>query len=449
MLQQAIQHYHNLMTNRLAKVSQEHLDEQQQRYGLYFGERPLCTVLRPRFFTHAQYRFIQQRVKLLMAAFDRAYRLALVDRPFRDQFGLLEWEEALVDFDPGFRAPSPVSRLDAFYLTDSEQLLFTEYNAEVPAAPAYNDVLTQAFYCMPIMRKFAKEYQVKPLPARPFTLHALLEVYYSWPYREGPPQVAILDWSDVPTYSEFVLFDKYFAENGIASRIVDPRECEYRDGKLMAGDFHITLIYKRVLIDELVQRMGMDSPVMRAVKDHAVCMINPFRCKILYKKSSFAVLSDERNERYFTETERAAIDAHIPWTRRVEERYTRFGDAPVDLIPFIVKYKDRFALKPNDDYGGRGIVLGWTVDQSVWEDAVRAAMKFPYVVQERIILPTEPYPSFVDGRLQITDRLLDTAPFVFNGAYMDGCLTRLSTDPLINVTAGGGSTVPTFIIEER
>ena len=35
----------------------------------------------------------------------------------------------------------------------------------------------------------------------------------------------------------------------------------------------------------------------------------------------------------------------------------------------------------------------------------------------------------------------DTNPFVFYGDYVDGCLTRLSTEALLNVTAGGGSTV--------
>ena len=77
------------------------------------------------------------------------------------------------------------------------------------------------------------------------------------------------------------------------------------------------------------------------------------------------------------------------------------------------------------------------------------ALTTPYVVQERIPIPEEPYPSMVDGRLQIYDRMLDTAPFVFYGDYVDGCLTRLSNDPLLNVSAGGGSSVPTFVVEKR
>jgi hypothetical protein len=216
----------------------------------------------------------------------------------------------------------------------------------------------------------------------------------------------------------------------------------------VAGDFHITLIYKRVLINELLERGGPDQPVVRAVRDGAVCMVNPFRCKALYKKASLAVLSDEANTRLFS-AEQQAIAAHIPWTRVVEERHTRYQGQEADLVPFILANRDRLVLKPNDDYGGKGIVLGWTVDGPRWEQAVRAALAQPYVVQERIALPHEPFPALVGGKVHLSERMLDTAPFVCAGAYADGCLTRIATDPLLNVSAGGGSTVPTFVVEPR
>ena len=103
-----------------------------------------------------------------------------------------------------------------------------------------------------------------------------------------------------------------------------PREVEYRNGKLRAGDFEIDLIYKRVLISELVEWGGLDSDVIRAVRAGDVCMVNPFACKMLYKKASLAVLSDERNARLFNREEQHAISLHIPWTRVVEERRTQF-----------------------------------------------------------------------------------------------------------------------------
>ncbi len=123
-------------------------------------------------------------------------------------------------------------------------------------------------------------------------------------------------------------------------------------------------------------------------------MVNPFRCKMLHKKASLAVLSDERNARLFSAEEREAIDAHIPWTRLVEERHTTFREARVDLVPFLLRSRDRLVLKPNDDYGGAGSCSAGRWTTATWEGAVQTALTQPYIVQERIVLPYEPYPSW-------------------------------------------------------
>lgn len=448
-LEEAIRTYHELLTDDLAQETQDQLNDQLRRRGLYFGERPLCTVLRPRFLTFAQYRYLQTAIRPLLRAFDKAYQAAMAEKSIRDQFHLVDWEEELIQVDPGFKSPTPVSRLDAFFIPETHGLAFTEYNAEVPAASAYNDVLSEVFYGLPITSAFLHQFEMRSLPTRYRVMHALLDAHRQWAGRREIPRLAILDWDNVPTYSEFRLFLDYFHSHGLETVICDPRNLEYRDGGLYFGDFHITLIYKRVLITELVEQEGMDNPVVQAVRDGAVCMVNPFRCKLLYKKSSLAVLSDERNAHLYDPAEQEAIHRHIPWTRNVEERYTIYNGQRVDLIPFILEHRDRFAVKPNDDYGGHGIVLGWLADDTTWEEAVRKALAAPHVVQEKVPIPTEPYPSMVDGQLRITDRMLDTAPFIFYGDYVDGCLTRLSTDPLLNVTAGGGSSVPTFVVDKR
>ncbi len=449
LLQEAIQTYHDLLSDQIAQDSQEQLDEQLRRRDLFFGDRPLCTVLRPRFFTPRQYRFLRTQVKVILSAFDKAYRTAIADPSFLNQFFLEDWELELVKFDPGFNSPTPVSRLDAFFITNRDELRFTEYNAEVPAAGAYGDAFTDLFYGLPVMREFMHRYEVISLPTRQHVMHALMSAYEEWLGRRERPNLIILDWREVPTYSEFRLFLDYFHSQGLDCIIADPRDMEYRNGKLYAGNFRVDLIYKRVLITELVKEGGLNHPVIQAVRDKAVCMVNPFRCKILYKKTSLAVLSDEQNRHLFDRDELLAIDQTIPWTRTVEERHTLHDHKPVDLIPFIVKYKDQFVLKPSDEYGGKGIVLGWLVNQAEWERAVTVAMETPFIVQERVDIPWEPFPSLVGGRVQVSNRMLDTAPFAFYGSYMEGCLSRLGTDPLLNVTAGGGSSVPTFVIQKR
>ncbi len=263
------------------------------------------------------------------------------------------------------------------------------------------------------------------------------------------PRIAIVDWDDVPTVVEFEIFQAYFQSLGLETVIVDPRTMEYRGGRLYGGGAPVDLIYKRVLINELVEREGPEHAIVRAVRDRAVCMVNPFRCKMLHKKASLAVLSDERNAKLFSAAERHTITAHIPWTRVVEERHTVYRDERIDLLPWMVEQQQRLVLKPNDDYGGAGVVLGWTVPATEWQAEIRKALAEPYIVQERVGIPAEPYPTWADGTLHVIDRMMDTAPFVLHGAAMDGCLTRLSTAALLNVTAGGGSTVPVFVVEPR
>ncbi len=448
---EAITAYHDLLASgsTLAADSQATLEQSQQLRGLYFGTRPVCTVLRPRFLSPSQYHLLHETVKVILPAFQAMYQRALTDAAFRAQFRLVDWEEQLLAVDPGFPDPSPTSRFDSFFASENE-LLFTEFNTETPAGAGYSDSLSELFYGLPVFQEFQRKYRVFPIPAKPGVLHALTDSFKHWQgHTSTAPRIAILDWREVPTFSEFVLFYDYFRAMGIEARIVDPREVEYRDGKLMAGDYHITLIYKRVLISELIERGGMDHPVVRAVRDRAVCMVNSFRCKILFKKASLAVLSDERNASLFTPQQQVAIAKHIPWTRVMEPRTTTIDGIAIDLVPWTLANKDRLVLKPNDDYGGKGIVLGWTVDQPAWEVAVHTALTSPYVVQQKVRLPYEAFPSFENHQLVVLDRMLDTNPYVAFGEYMHGCLTRISTEALVNVTAGGGSTVPTFLVEPR
>ena len=446
---QAIQDYHDLLTPEVAADSHAMLEAQLTRRNLIFGGRALCTVLRPRLMTREQHRLMHRRVRVLMRAFGKAYQAAMADGGFREQFKLESWEEQLIGHDHRFKDASPTSRLDAFVMDDAGTMALTEYNAETPAGAGFNDQLVQAFASLPVIRAFQRRYEMEPLFAQSGVVNVLLDAFHEWSGTRTLPRIAIVDWPDVPTRLEFVLYQQYFQSIGIECVICDPREMDYRGGRLFAEGAPVDLIYKRVLITELVKECGLDHAVVRAVRDNVVCMVNPFRSKILHKKASLAVLSDERNARLFRPDELEAIRAHVPWTRIVEERRTVHDGDQVDLLPFIAERRERMVLKPNDDYGGAGIVLGWQVNDIEWDAAIRTALGSPYIVQERVPIPSEPYPSWIDGQLQTFDRMLDTAPFVSHGDFMQGQLTRLSTAALLNVTAGGGSTVPTFLIEKR
>jgi len=445
----AVAAYHELLADAaLAADSQAALERGQEARSLVYGDRPVCSVLRPRFLSPAQYRLLHDRVKVLLPAFQTVYDRALTDAAFRRQFRLRDWEETLLGYEPGFSNPNPTSRFDAFF-TSEHELYFTEFNAETPAGAGYSDSLGRLFYGLPVFQEFQRRFQVWPVLARPGVFHALMDSFKQWRGNTSePPRLAILDSRDVPTFAEFVLFYDYFKAMGVETRIVDPRDVEYRDGKLRAGEFHITLIYRRVFTDDLIAKGGLEHPVVQAVRDRAVCMVNSFRGKVLGKKASVAMVSDERNAGLFTAEQRQAIAEHIPWTRLVEERRTQADGQEVDLIPFVMGNKDRFVLRPNDSHGVEGTVAGWTLDQATWEAAVVKALAEPYVVQAKVGLPAEPYPSFANGRLAIRDWLIETSPFVAFGEFMHGCLTRIAAEIPVNVAAGG-SLLPTFVVEPR
>jgi uncharacterized circularly permuted ATP-grasp superfamily protein len=126
---------------------------------------------------------------------------------------------------------------------------------------------------------------------------------------------------------------------------------------------------------------------------------------------------------------------------------TRAGKA-IDLVPHIRANRHDLVLKPNDEYGGTGVRLGWEVPVSEWSAALNEALKSPagtWVLQERIPVRRETFPMFNDaGTVTMREMLVDFAPYLFRGR-MAGYLTRLSSTGLANVTSGGGQ-VPAFVV---
>ncbi|XSG74385.1 hypothetical protein ACP8Y2_19620 [Herpetosiphon llansteffanensis] len=452
MLEQAIRDYHALLTPDLARASQERLTNLQQQENLFFGTRPLCNVLRPHFLSVEQSGLIASVSQLVAEAARSVVEYALRTPTVLDLLALTEGEQRLISYEPGYRELSVSSRLDSFLTSDSSSFQFVEYNAESPAAIAYEDILSQVFEQLPIMQEFQRHYQVASLPARGRLLEAFLAIYREWGGTDEP-QIAIVDWHGLPTLSEFQLFQQYFGEHGLQTVICAPEELRYHAGTLYANDTPVNFVYKRLLTSEFLQRLGneaFDHPLTQAYRDGAICLANNFRAKLLHKKMIFGLLSDPAitSAAGISQATQQQLAQHIPWTRRVAAGRTDYAGSEVELLEFIKQNRDRLLLKPNDDYGGHGITIGWETEGAAWDLAVEHALSEPFVVQERVVIAYEDYPAMVDGQLQISQRLVDTDPFLF-GTEVQGCLTRLSTVTLLNVTAGGGSTTPTFQVAKQ
>ncbi|HEV8470993.1 MAG TPA: circularly permuted type 2 ATP-grasp protein, partial [Candidatus Limnocylindria bacterium] len=386
--------YHELLEDGvLAQESAAMLTEGQRDRRLVFGKRPLCVSLRPNLISEWQYAEVNAAAETIHAALGRLERALLKNEDLRRELDLDPREEALALADPGFACASPSSRLDGFIGEDGV-IRFVEYNAESPAGMAYNDELAQVFASLPVMRRFRERFRMRVVPTRGRQLTAMLRAHRS--RSSKGPAIAIVDWRGLPTLTEFEMFQRFFESRGIATVICAPEDLRYSRGTLRAAGRPVDLVYRRVLTSELLAQDSVARPLVRAYLEGAVTVVNSFRAKLLHKKMSLALLSDDQYEALYTPPQRAAIAKHVPWTRKVREGHTTHAGRVVDLADFVMRHRDRLVLKPNDEYGGKGVVLGWTVDQHEWEQSFLAALASSYVVQERVPVPHYPFPVILD-----------------------------------------------------
>ncbi|PYS91767.1 MAG: hypothetical protein DMF64_11235 [Acidobacteria bacterium] len=450
MLHEAVAHYHELLAEtELAEASRALLDQGLEQAKLIFGGRRLSPYLRPHFVTDQDFARVREVCETVWGAIQKVKDAAVEDATLIDELGLTDIERELVSIDPGYREVSPTARLDSF-LTD-EAYSFVELNGESPAGIAYADAAFEIFSTLPVMKRFAERYHVRPQFGRHLLLEVLLRAHAEFLGRrpERKPQIAIVDLKGLPTQKEFELFREYFEREGYPAHVCAPEELEFTNGRLRAGEFEIDIVYKRLLVNEYLPIIKEYPALLEAYRARAICMVNSFRSKLIHKKALFAVLTDERHAPLFTDAERAAIRAHVPWTRKVRaERTERYGEQ-IDLLEFAAQNRERLVLKPNDDYGGHGIYIGWSTDEIAWGEAIRHALaNGDYLLQERVPTAREPFPALnADGSFEFAEQLVDLDPLLFYGR-VGSAFTRLSSTELANVTAGGGM-VPTFIISEK
>ena len=403
---------------------------------LLYGAREIGVALRPHVLTRTQYAILTRAAEVLAGAFEKIAS-ALLSEPSRmETLGLTEREIKLALVEPKHSASTVTSRLDAF--VHGHKVKFVEYNAENPSSLTDQMGLNEILLEVGAMRDISARYQLRQFSPQRHLLTALLNAFREWG-GTGAPNIAILDWNGLPTADEFVLLDQFFSSQGVRTLICAPEQLEYENGRLRCGSFPIDLVYKRVIINELLAACDDTHPLLRAYVAGHVCLVNSFRCKMVHKKAAFELLTEEANAAWFTSREKEVVRRTVPWTRRVIERKTDHGGHEVDLIEHVRKHRSQFVLKPNDDYGGRGIAFGDRSTSSEWDAALSEALAGDYVVQEKLELRTEVFPIFSESKWALQSMYVDTNPFLFQGR-VHGAMVRLSDSPVVNVTSGGGET---------
>ena len=446
-LGEAIGRYHkSLESDHYKDLSWAHdLQERMKARNLAIGGRPVSPVLRPHFITRRQYLGLVKAVETFSSAVDRIEKLAVGNPALLARMELLPAEKMLAAVDPGYPFLSVTSLIDTHL--NNGTVRFARYIPDTPTGVAYGEALSDLFYDAPPVKEFRKRYKLEKLPGTKYLLQAILKAYKEWGGKNKKPNIAILEFRQpfqTAESGENALIAELFRKEGHAVEVVSPDQLEYRNNVLRHGEFAIDLVFRRIKVQEFLVRFDLTHPLLRAYREHAVCVVNNFRSELAQKKAMFDLLTDEEITSQFPASERHAIKEFVPWTRVVHETKTRYRNRMVDLPEFILHNREKLVLRPNDDGTDQSSFRGSEVDAAGWEKALRTALRNPYVVQEVVEPVMDIFPLLQYGHLEMQKMRVDVHPHSYLGK-VQGCSSWLTA-----VGPSGFSTLsgvaPTFIL---
>lgn len=398
--------------------------------AIYDGE-PLCVHRRPHFVDEALVKRLTRALGLFHSAIRKLRTAVVADglegRPgsLVDRMGITPEALELARIDPGYKSAAVVARVDCFVSGGVPR--FLELNAESPAGIGYADALSAVFERDPLMR----DMPLSSLASAPHLVRAVKSVWREWG-RSEEPIIAIVDFQDVPTRPEFDLLRQTFRASGVRCEVADPRDLEFIGGSLVLGGEKVDLVYRRLLVADILARPDECKALMDAYRAGAVCLVNSLRTVLLHGKGLFAMLHDPEWSRRFSAAERRMIVEHVPWTVRMSD--------DEELVSMALEEREQLVLKPLTGHGGSGVVLGWQTSPYDWEEALTAATS--HVLQRRVPEQIAAFPDARDG-YALHDKIVDLDPFLIRGRFA-GLLCRLADGPLANVSSGA-SQVPVFV----
>jgi hypothetical protein len=391
------------------------MQEEMRSKRLVESGRIVSPVLRPEFVSRRQVEQLAEVAGRLTAILDQVESWAVESPQLLKRIQMVPAEKMLVAMSCGYPRSSIATRMEAGLQNGSLSMRGVE--SCKPIGLAYGDLLADVFLAQPIMQDFRRGgYHASKL-GKKGSLFATIR--RAWKQFGGTriPQIAVIEFGSMPGKSagEGELLAEILRASGAPARFVQPEELEFRDNKLRAGEFQIDVVFRRFLTRELLTRFDLSHPLLRAYEAGAVCVVNGFRSEMARRRAIFELLTDEAVLAKLPAADQQLVRSYVPWTRFVSARKTKYKDEEVELLPFIRQGQQRFVLRPNEDPSEDPVFVGARLSKATWEDAVQAALRTPYVVQEHQTVPQQPFPLLQYGEVQMKQVTVSVHPNVYDG----------------------------------
>ena len=210
-------------------------------------------------------------------------------------WNLLPAEKMLAAVDPGYSFLAVTSLIDTHL--NNGTLRFARYIPDTPTGVAYGEALSDLFYEAAPVKEFRKRYRLEKLPGTKYlaasgpqdvskngaarTRSRISRFWNSVSLSKPPNPARARCWRDF--------------SGAKAIRWKSFRRTSSNTGTTFCGDgdFPIDLIFRRIKVQEFLVRFDLTHPLLRAYREHAVCVVNSFRSELAQKKAIFDLLTDE------------------------------------------------------------------------------------------------------------------------------------------------------------
>ncbi len=358
---------------------------------------------------------------------------------YRKLFPFDKTLEDLILIKTHYPQPLPVCRIDLFYDEEDFSFKFCEFNADGASAMNEDRELCIAMEKTLIYEKMQKENILSAFELFNSFVKEFSDIYASYEYKKENPTIAIVDYMESASKTEFEHFKKVFEKAGYKCIITDIRDLLYKDNLYTKEGEKIDVVYRRCVTGELINKIEEAKPLIEAYKDSKVCLIGGFKTQIIHNKVIFAIMNSKETFQFLNEEEIKFIKDHIPYT-------TWLNDENVD-IKNIVENKDKYIIKPEDLYGARGVYAGVDYSKEEFEKLVKENLNNNYLIQEYAKLYKSKNYKFIDNHFKEVTLNNLTGLYIYNGKFK-GILSRAGCQGII-CAAAGGVTLGSIMIKKK
>lgn len=419
-----------------AKAAEERWRRTLWQGGFHFEGRAYPVALLPMILGYADVDAFSKAAPVILQLLEKVLEWHAHDPEVRSFFP--EYNGARRHFlsYPDYRPRIRMARFDcAWFGRNGFKIL--ETNTSSPGGSIQNPLVAGLWHAQPEAELFLKGL---PDVGDPWAENPYLVI--DWALLEAARSI----WNDVQTAAvvnlrgvytnEVDWFVRGLKDRGVRTLALDARDLRYRNGALYHEKEVISLTYNK--LDPLALIGDTEAAeYLEAIRSKAVCDVNALSVQLITEdKRVLALLTDPRYEDYLSSEERAAVERHIPWTRRLlPVRTTDPEGDQIDLLDYVRANRERLVVKPANSTRGEGVVIGRRVSSALWEKAIDAGLARPSVVQQYLALPSFDVPLIDDvhGSMRM---YLGVDGYIFGGRVA-GFQARACPEPVINVAQGG------------